>query len=75
MKSQNAEREAHQQTIRDWFLLFGGKMSNKDCRAFLHIERQQTANRILRGMGLLAEGANRNRTYMMQSLSERKKRT
>ncbi|MFS0690156.1 NERD domain-containing protein [Sporosarcina sp. 179-K 8C2 HS] len=70
-----AEREAHKQAIRDWFLLFGGKMSNKDCREFLQIERQQTANRILRGMGLHSEGANRNRTYSMQFLSERKKRT
>lgn len=71
----HADREAHKQAIRDWFLLFGGKMSNKDCRAFLHIARQQTAHRILRGMSLHTEGANRNRTYTMHFLSERKKRT
>lgn len=57
--------DAHKQAIRDWFLLYGGKMMNKDCREFLHIERQQTANRILRGMDLYVEGANRNRSYTM----------
>ncbi|HEX5563693.1 MAG TPA: nuclease-related domain-containing protein [Sporosarcina sp.] len=70
-----ADREAHKQAIRDWFMLFGGKMSNKDCRAFLHIEHQQTAHRILQGMGLHTEGANRNRTYTMQFLPKNKKRT
>ena len=44
--------------------LFGGKMKNSDCRAFLHIKRQ-TATRILQGMNLRLEGANRNRTYSM----------
>lgn len=56
--------DAHKQAIRDWFLLYGGKMKNKDCRTFLHIERQ-SATRILQGMNLRLEGANRNRTYSM----------
>ena len=57
--------DAHKQAIRDWFLLFGGEMKNKDCREFLHIDRQQTANRILNSMNLQTEGANRNRSYSM----------
>ncbi|MBE1555238.1 nuclease-related domain-containing protein [Sporosarcina limicola] len=57
--------DAHKQAVHDWFHLFGGKMKNKDCRVFLQIERQQTANRILRSMGLHTRGANRNRTYEM----------
>lgn len=60
------DRYAHKQAIRDWFLLFGGSMMNKDCRQFLHIERQQTANRFLKGMDLQIKGANRNRTYTMR---------
>lgn len=56
--------DAHKQAIRDWFLLYGGQMSNQDCCTFLHIKRQ-SATRILRGMNLRQEGANRNRTYSM----------
>ena len=67
--------DAHKQAIRDWFLLYGGKMTNKDCREFLHIERQQTANRILRSMDLHTEGANRNRSYTMNFRVECEKRT
>lgn len=67
--------DAHRQAIRDWFLLYGGKMTNKDCRKFLHIERQQTANRILRSMDLHTEGANRNRSYTMNFRVNYEKRT
>lgn len=56
--------DAHRQAIRDWFLLYGGKMTNRDCREFLQIERQ-SATRILQSMDLKIEGASRNRTYSM----------
>ncbi len=56
--------DAHKQAIREWFLLYGGKMTNKDCREFLHIKRQ-SATRILQSMDLRTEGANRNRTYSL----------
>lgn len=58
-------RDAHLQAIRDWFLLFGGKMANKDCREFLEIPKRQTATRILQSMELQSEGEKRNRTYSM----------
>ena len=67
--------KAHIQAIRDWFLLFGGKMTNRDCREFLHLERQQNANRLLRDMNLHTEGANRNRTYKMWLSASKQKRT
>lgn len=70
-----SDRHAHKQAILDWFLLFGGKMRNKDCREFLHIERQQTAHRFLQGMELNIEGANRNRAYSMKYFQEKEKRT
>lgn len=57
--------DAHKQAIREWFLLFGGKMTNKDCREFLCIENRQTAYRLLQSMDLLIQGANRNRSYQM----------
>lgn len=60
------DRHAHKQAILDWFMLFGGDMRNKDCRDFLHIERQQTAHRFLKGMELNVEGLNRHRVYSMK---------
>lgn len=68
-------RKAHEQAIRDWFLLFGGEMRNKDCRTFLHVDRQQTAHRLLVSMELHSKGANRNRSYTLKLQSEHKKRT
>ena len=61
---------AHVQAIRDWFLLFGGKMTNKDCREFLKVPQRQTATRILKSMDLHTEGAQRNRTYSMTNFFE-----
>lgn len=57
--------DAHKQAIRDWFLLFGGELTNKECREFLCVEKAQTAYRLLMSMGLKTKGANRNRRYMM----------
>ncbi|QTD40497.1 nuclease-related domain-containing protein [Sporosarcina sp. Te-1] len=62
---QETSRTAHHQAIRDWFLLFGGGMRNRDCREFLGVERQQTAHRLLASMPLRKEGRNRNRTYTL----------
>ncbi|MHC8514572.1 nuclease-related domain-containing protein [Sporosarcina sp. ITBMC105] len=56
-------RKAHEQAIRDWFLLFGGEMRNKDCRTFLHVDRQQTAHRLLVSMELKTKGTYRDRVY------------
>ncbi|MBS4219811.1 NERD domain-containing protein [Bacillus sp. FJAT-49711] len=58
-------KSAHIKAIKDWFLLYGGKMTNKDCREFLHLEKPQTATRILQGMNLSSEGTYRNRTYQI----------
>lgn len=68
-------RDAHRQAIRDWFLLFGGGMRNKDCREFLRVDRQQTAHRLLASMELEVDGAKRNRSYIMKFNKESKKRT
>lgn len=64
--------DAHTQAIRDWFLLFGGKMTNQDCRNFLEIPRHDTATRVLQSMELEIEGAKRNRTYSMKINYEQK---
>ncbi|MEK3889161.1 nuclease-related domain-containing protein [Bacillus sp. FSL K6-3431] len=58
-------KDAHQQAIKEWFLLFGDKMTNKDCREFLYIEKMQTTTRILQSMNLKNDGTFQNRTYTM----------
>nr|WP_249315701.1 nuclease-related domain-containing protein [Bacillus sp. FJAT-49711] len=68
----NFDRFAHGQAIKEWFLLFRRKMSNKDCRDFLHINDIKSANRILQTMNLESHGKNRNRTYSMDFLAKMK---
>ncbi|HLU23051.1 MAG TPA: nuclease-related domain-containing protein [Bacillaceae bacterium] len=60
----HTSKNAHINAVRDWFLLFGGKMTNKDCREFLHINID-TSTRILRSMDLISEGISKGRTYAM----------
>lgn len=58
--------DAHKQAIRDWFLLYGGKMTNRECRKFLGITSPDIVYRLLKDMDLEVEGAKRNRTYVMK---------
>lgn len=58
-------KSAHKQAIRDWFLLYGGTMRNRDCRKFLEIDNSQKVYRLLQSMDLEVSGANRNRMYQM----------
>ncbi|MET3698858.1 nuclease-like protein [Bacillus oleivorans] len=58
-------RVAHYQAVKEWFLLFGGKMTNRDCREFLGVDNIHAATRILKGMELKQEGSFRNRVYWM----------
>jgi hypothetical protein len=55
---------AHLPALKEWFLILGRKMTNTDCREFLHVDRK-TATRILASMDLLSEGTFKNRIYMM----------
>lgn len=54
---------AFQKTIREWFLLFGGNMTNTDCREFLHVDSIYAASRILKSMNLRSNGTYKNRSY------------
>lgn len=58
------DHQAFQHAIKEWFLIMGRKMTNSDCREFLHVNRK-TATRILTGMNLKSEGACKSRYYMM----------
>ncbi|MBS4205701.1 NERD domain-containing protein [Bacillus sp. FJAT-49754] len=61
----NNNKLAHEKAIKEWFLLFGGKMTNRDCRKFLQIDDLHSATRILQSMNLRSDGAKRNRSYYM----------
>lgn len=75
LSCRRTSRDAHKQALRDWFLLFGDEMRNKDCREFLQVDRQQTAHRLLASMPLKSKGTYRDRTYTMELLLESEKRT
>lgn len=66
LSCQKISVDAHKQAIRDWFLLYGGKMTNRDCRKFLGVDSPDIAYRLLKDMDLKIEGAKRNRTYEMK---------
>lgn len=57
---------AHEKTLLEWFMVIGGKVSNAECRRFLHLQSRQIATRILGSMDLLKSGTFRNRKYEMK---------
>ena len=56
-------KDAHHQAIIDWFMLIGGTLTNRECRQFLHITDASVARRLLKGMKVSSQGANRGRIY------------
>lgn len=57
------DRNAHHDAIVEWFMLFGGELTNRECRRFLHIDNMQTATRILNDMQLKKGGKFKTQTY------------
>ncbi|MFD1708868.1 nuclease-related domain-containing protein [Siminovitchia sediminis] len=58
------DHKAHERTVREWFLIMGREMTNRDCRKFLRVD-MKTASRILRSMNLETIGSCRYRRYIM----------
>ena len=56
-------RSAHEKTLQEWFMIFGGKITNKECRRFLNLQSRQTTTRILKRMDLKHSGSFRYRKY------------
>ncbi|HWO75398.1 MAG TPA: nuclease-related domain-containing protein [Bacillus sp. (in: firmicutes)] len=61
----NRSGVAHYHAMKDWFLLFGARMTNRDCREFLGVDNKHKATRILQSMDLKHEGSFRDRVYWM----------
>ncbi|GIN74765.1 nuclease [Bacillus sp. J14TS2] len=58
------DASAHISTVKDWFLIIGRNMSNRECRAFLQLEEDRySAMRLLKSMNLPSSGTFRDRTY------------
>ncbi|MFS0690894.1 nuclease-related domain-containing protein [Sporosarcina sp. 179-K 8C2 HS] len=60
----NVEAKAHIQTVLDYFMLIGKRISNKECRQFLRLECRQKVKRILMQLGVPSEGENKGRFYV-----------
>lgn len=56
------DHKAHERGIRDWFLIIGREMTNRDCREFLRVD-SDSAYRILKSMGLTHSGTYKDRVY------------
>ncbi|MFX3616794.1 MAG: nuclease-related domain-containing protein [Sporolactobacillus sp.] len=61
---------AHIDSLRDYQLIYGPKITNAQCRDFLGLESESTARYFLQSASIKQEGANRNRTYFL-NLSEK----
>lgn len=55
--------DAHVQALKDYFLIYGPSITNKQFRNFLKIKSSSTARRILSSMELILTGTNKGRTY------------
>ena len=56
---------AHIQAIKEWFMLVGGQITNKECREFLGVQSHQLVSRLLKEMNLIIEGKGNRTTYKM----------
>lgn len=56
-------KDAYRQAIIEYFMLFGGPMTNRICREFLHLSSSDKAMRLMKKMNLPFHGMNRGRTY------------
>ncbi|MFC4411505.1 nuclease-related domain-containing protein [Chungangia koreensis] len=63
------DRHAHRDTLVEWFMLFGGELTNRECRRFLGIDNAQLATRLLEGANLIPYGNNKGRKYGMDLLT------
>ena len=57
-------RDAHLEAIEDYFNIFGMKITNRECRRFLHIECKHMAKRLLKQLNLEEKGFNKTREYV-----------
>ncbi|WP_243290275.1 nuclease-related domain-containing protein [Bacillus sp. FJAT-47783] len=64
-KCNSFSRTAHQQAIKDYFLLIKPTITNSECRDFLKLDSRYVANGILTSMNFPSNGVTRGKKYYM----------
>ena len=59
-------RSAHMGALHDWFHIFGGELTNEECRRFLGVEDRHAAKRLMKSAGLEVSGSGRWTTYRLK---------
>ncbi|GIN87264.1 hypothetical protein J6TS2_36500 [Heyndrickxia sporothermodurans] len=62
---QYTSKKAHEQSIKDYFLLIESHITNKKCREFLMLSSSKTTHTILKSMKLIASGEKKGRVYQI----------
>ncbi|NHM31541.1 nuclease-related domain-containing protein [Neobacillus terrae] len=57
-------KDAYEDAVKDYFLLFGPQITNKEFRWFTHLYKRNTATRYLSSMELGKSGSNRGSIYL-----------
>lgn len=58
-------KDAHQCAIMEYFMLFGGQLTNRMCREFLGLTSSDKAKRLMKQMNLPFRGMKRGRSYYL----------
>ncbi|GGF25701.1 hypothetical protein GCM10010954_25760 [Halobacillus andaensis] len=66
----HTSKSAHLDALRDYELLIGEQITNRQLREWLLLSSADTARRILVGMGLKSGGADKNRYYCLESFKK-----
>ncbi|MEH7442545.1 nuclease-related domain-containing protein [Bacillus sp. JJ1122] len=59
----HTSKDAHTAAIKDYFLLYGNTLSNKQLRVFLQVNSDDFATHLLKSLNLISTGTTRNRLY------------
>lgn len=70
-RCETESKDAHIRALRDYYLLLGPTITNRQLREFLSISSSASATRILRSMNLPSEGLNKGKVYHLPFENEK----
>ena len=59
----HTSKDAHIAAIKDYFLLYGNSLTNKQLRLFLQVNSDDLATHLFKSLNLISSGTTRNRLY------------
>ncbi|WP_369435868.1 nuclease-related domain-containing protein [Lysinibacillus fusiformis] len=68
-KCEHKCKEAHMSALRDFYMLVGDSMTNRECRDFLKIESPHVTKRVLQKLYLTSSGIGKHTKYNLSSLN------